>query len=341
MPAKTSEFKAKHSEIVQDIKSENFKHCYLVYGEEAYLRNQVRDELKKALLGSGDSMNMTKYDGKDINVAEVIDMAETMPFFAERRVIVIEESGLCKSGCPELAEYLKAPSETAYFLIVESSVDKRKDMYKAANASGITIECDTPDIGDLRMWAARRLKLNGFNVAESTLNFFFERVGTDMSNASNELEKIICYCDGRDTVTVADVDAVCANWLSNQIFAMTDAIVEHNQKKAMDLYYDLLALREPPQKILALIFRQFNIMLQVKEMADNHKDKGAIASAVHLAPFIVGKYINWARSYTTDQLKKCLELCVDNDEAYKSGKLDDVISVEMIIVKCSSKPKSA
>lgn len=338
MPAKTSEFKAKHKDIMQDINAESFKHCYLVYGEEAYLRNQVRDELKKALLGSGDSMNMSRYEGKDINIAEVIDMAETMPFFAPRRVIVIEESGLFKSGCPELADYLKSPSETAYFLIVESSVDKRKDVFKAANSGGITIECDTPDIAELRMWAARRLKNNGFMTTESTVNFFFERVGTDMSNASNELEKIICYCQGRDTVTVEDVDAVCANWLSNQIFAMTDAIVEHNQKKAMDLYYDLLALREPPQKILALIFRQFNIMLQVKEMVDNHKDKGSIASAVHLAPFIVGKYINWSRSYTTANLKSCLELCVESDEAYKSGKLDDVISVEMIIVKCSAKP---
>ena len=158
-----------------------------------------------------------------------------------------------------------------------------------------------------------------------------------MSNAANELEKISSYCMGRDSVSVSDVDAVCANWLSNQIFAMTDAIVEHNQKKAMDLYYDLLALREPPQKILALIFRQFNIMLQVKEMSDNHKDKASIASAVHLAPFIVSKYINLARSYTIAQLKACLEMCVASDEAYKSGKLNDVISVEMIIVKCSAR----
>ena len=337
MPAKTSEFKAKHSEIVKDIKAEDFKHCYLVYGEEAYLRNQVKDELKKALLGTGDSMNMSRYEGKDINVMEVIDMAETMPFFAPRRVIVVEESGLFKNGCPELADYIKSPSETAYFLFVESSVDKRKDMFKAANSKGLTIECDTPDITDLRVWAGRRLKNNGLMVTEATLNFFFERVGTDMSNAANELEKISSYCMGRDSVSVSDVDAVCANWLSNQIFAMTDAIVEHNQKKAMDLYYDLLALREPPQKILALIFRQFNIMLQVKEMSDNHKDKASIASAVHLAPFIVSKYINWARSYTIAQLKACLEMCVASDEAYKSGKLNDVISVEMIIVKCSAR----
>lgn len=336
MPVKTSEFKAKNKEIAKDISSENFRHCYLVYGEEAYLKNQVRDNLKKALLGMGDAMNMTVYRGKDIKPLEVIDMAETMPFFAQRRVIVIEDSGLFKSGCPELADYIKSPSETAFFLFVESDVDKRKDMYKAANAKGLTIECDTPDMADLRQWVANRLKINGLKVTTGTIDFFFERVGTDMSNASNELEKIICYCYGRDIVESSDVDAVCANWISNRIFAMTDAIVEHDKKKAMDLYYDLLALREPPQKILSLILRQFNIMLQVKEMADNHRDKASIAAAVHLSPFIVSKYIGWSGSYTTAKLKQYLEFCVSSDEAFKSGKLNDVISVEMVIVKCSA-----
>mgnify|MGYP002626224667 FL=1 len=163
-----------------------------------------------------------------------------------------------------------------------------------------------------------------------------DRVGTDMSNISTELEKLICYCIDRDEITEADIEAVCANWLTNRIFAMTDAIVEKNQKRAIDLYYDLLALKEPPAKILALITRQFNLMLQVKEMYTNRRDNASIASAVKLAPFLVGKYINWSKGYTYEELKEALELCATNDEAVKTGKLDYVISVEMVIVKCTA-----
>ena len=167
-----------------------------------------------------------------------------------------------------------------------------------------------------------------------------ERVGTDMSNISTELEKLICYCIDRNEITEADIEAVCAGWLTNRIFAMTDAIASQNQKRAIDLYYDLLALKEAPAKILALITRQFNLMLQAKEMSANSRDKGSIASALKIAPFLVDKYLGWARSYSFEQLRDILELCASNDEAVKTGKLDYVISVEMVIIGCTKKQKA-
>lgn len=36
--------------IAQDIKSAQFSHLYLLYGEEAYLRRQYRDKLRAALV---------------------------------------------------------------------------------------------------------------------------------------------------------------------------------------------------------------------------------------------------------------------------------------------------
>ena len=74
------------------IKSGQFKNAYLLYGDEDYLKVQYRDQLVDALLAGGDKMNLSKFEGKDINVGEVIDLAETLPFFAERRVIVIQDS---------------------------------------------------------------------------------------------------------------------------------------------------------------------------------------------------------------------------------------------------------
>ena len=77
-------------------------------------------------------------------------------------------------------------------------------------------------------------------------------------------------------------------------------------------------------------------MLQVKEMNENHRDNGSIASAVKLAPFLVNKYIGWARGYSRAELQEALELCAANDEAVKTSKLDYVISVEMVIIKCTA-----
>ncbi len=80
----------------EDIKTGNFKPVYLLYGEEAYLKKQYRDRITKAIFPDGDTVNYAYYEGKGINPGELIDLAETMPFFAERRLIVIENSGFSK-----------------------------------------------------------------------------------------------------------------------------------------------------------------------------------------------------------------------------------------------------
>jgi DNA polymerase-3 subunit delta len=341
MPVKTSDFQVKIKQFNEDIKNGSFKPCYLICGEEAYLRYQYRDKLLAALGADASSMNFTRFEGAGSNPLEIIDLAETMPFLSDKRVILIEDSGFFKNGCPELSDYLKSSSETTVIIFVEKEVDKRKDIYKALGKTGFELSCDTQDEDMLKRWIVSKLASENKTMSPRAAAFFLDRVGTDMSNISTEIEKLVCYCMDRNQITEEDIEAVCANWLTSRIFAMTDAIVEKNQKRAIDLYYDLLALKEPPAKILALITGQFNKMLQVKEMNDNRRDKGTIASALKMAPFLVQKYSNWARSYSYEELRETLEMCASNDEAVKTGKLDYVISVEMVIIKCTSKRKSA
>ena len=76
--------------INEDIKTGNFKQIYLLYGEERYLKNQYTTRLRKALCQEGDEMNTHFYQGKDFSVGEVIDLAETLPFLAERRVMFFQ-----------------------------------------------------------------------------------------------------------------------------------------------------------------------------------------------------------------------------------------------------------
>ena len=88
----------------EDLKSGQLNQVYLLYGEEAYLKKQYRDRLRNALISPDDTMNYAYYEGKGVNVKEVIDLAETLPFFAERRLIVLENTGFFKNASPELAD---------------------------------------------------------------------------------------------------------------------------------------------------------------------------------------------------------------------------------------------
>ncbi|WP_051656575.1 DNA polymerase III subunit delta [Butyrivibrio sp. AE3004] len=334
---KTTDYPAKQRQINEDIQTGNFRPCYLIYGEEVYLRKQNRDKLKKALLGIGDAMNMQVYEGNNLNPGEIIDMAETLPFFADRRVIVIEDSGFFKNGCPELADYLKNPSGTTAFLFVESEVDKRKDMYKAVSKVGLDINCETPDEQMLYKWIAGRFKNEGKAISVRAIAYLINRVGTDMSNMVHEMDKLVSYCYERNEITEKDIDAVCANWLTSRIFEMTDAIVLKDQAKAMKIYYELLALKTAPEQILALVLRQFNQLLQTKEMAELGMNKKDVASKVGVHPFVAEKLLGWSRSYSMNDLKDAIDMCLSSDEAVKTGRLDRFISIEMIIVKSTSR----
>ena len=89
--------------INEHIKSNEYKNVYLIYGDEPYLKKQYRDKLKAAIAGD-DTMNYTYYEGEKLSVRDIIDMGNTMPFFAERRLIVIQDSGFFKSANEQLAD---------------------------------------------------------------------------------------------------------------------------------------------------------------------------------------------------------------------------------------------
>ncbi|MDD2972513.1 MAG: DNA polymerase III subunit delta [Lachnospiraceae bacterium] len=322
--------------ILRDIKEQDFKQIYLLYGVEDYLRKQYRDKLKQALLAPDDTMNYQYYDGKDINVGAVIDQAETMPFFADRRVIVIENSELFKHGGEQLAEYLVNPSETTYFIFVESEIDKRSKLFKTVRDKGRAIEFALQDEGTLKRWIRGLVAKEEKHISEEALNTMLEKTGNDMENIRRELEKLICYCLDKDEIGKEDVNIICITRISNRIFDMINAIANKQQKTALKLYYDLLELKEPPMRILFLITRQFNLLLQTKELKQKGFDNKRIGEKTGLHSFIVGKYITQASKFTTKALKEALNDCVEADESVKMGRMADKMTVELLIVKYSA-----
>ena len=317
--------------LMEDIKNGQFKRIYLLTGEEVYLRNQYKKRLRNALLDPEDTMNAASFEGKGINPREIIDLAETMPFFADRRVILIEDSGFAKNACPELADYIPEIPESTCIILVEAEVDKRGRVYKAIKNAGRIVEFKRQDERTLARWVLGTLGREGKNITEETMHAFLGRTGSDMENIERELEKLLCYTLGKNVITTEDVEAVCTEQTENRIFDMVQAITEKNQKKALDLYADLLAMKEPPMRILFLIARQFNQLLQLKSLGGQGMDKGEMARRAGIPPFALGKYQAQCRKFTAAQLGQAVEDCVDAEEQVKTGQMGDQISSSTLI----------
>ena len=320
----------------QDIKDKTFRRVYLRFGDEPFLVNSYKKRLREAIAGD-DTMNYNYFEGKGQDVKEIISLADTMPFFAERRLVLIDGSGFFKSSAPEeLVNYIPEIPESTCMVFVENEVDKRNKLYKKVKDNGYAAELKKQDADQLMRWAAGILSKDGKKITRQVMEYFMERTGDDMENIRMELEKLICYTMGREVITKEDVEAVGTVHVTNRIFEMVTAIVAGNTRKAMDLYEDLLTLKEPPMRILFLIARQFNQMYQIKDLREQGYDSGAIAKKAGLAPFIAKKSLAQASKFEKDTLRQAVEDCVETEAAVKSGRLGDRLGVELLIVKYSS-----
>ncbi len=323
--------------IDNDIKRQEFKKVYLLYGEERYLIRQYRDKLKNAMADPEDTMNFSAFEGDDINVKEIIDLAETLPFFADRRVILIEDSKLFKKGGDELGDYMEALPESTYFIFVEDEIDKRSRLYKAVAKCGNAVEFGKQTDETLMKWVGGRISKEGKNITQAAYQSFISKTGTDMQNIEKELEKLICYTMDKDVIEPEDVEAITTEQISNKVFEMVDAIASHKQKHAMDLYYDLLALKEAPMRILFLITRQFQILLTVKVMSNQGFGNKDIAAKAGCPEWTVRKYQGQAKAFSLEQIKQAIADGVSYEEAVKTGRMNDQMAVEMFIVQYSKK----
>ncbi|MDD6038002.1 MAG: DNA polymerase III subunit delta [bacterium] len=321
--------------IDEDIKNGKFKTVYLLYGEEAYLKKQYKDKLKHALCTDGDTMNASFFQGKDINSKELIDLAETMPFFADKRLIMIEDSGFFKTGEEELADYMSQIPDTTTFVFCESEVDKRSRLFKACRDSGKVVEFALQNQELLTRWILGRLKRENKNITKSAMEEFFARVGTDMGLLDREMEKLLCYTMDREVIELSDVEAVCPQAVSNKIFDMVSAIIECRRKDALEMYYDLLALKEPALRILFLITRQYRILLLLKDMKRRGVPNAQMAKEAGIPPFAVSRSLSQASRLSMESIRHILEYSVEQEEAVKIGQMNEQMAVELVIMEAS------
>ena len=138
----------------------SFKKVYLLFGEEAFLKKSYKNRLREAIT-QGDTMNYNYYEGKGINVNEIISLSDTMPFFADRRLILMEDSGWFKGGpgADEMCAYIENIPDTTCLLFVETEVDKRSRMYKAVKK--VWLYCRNGASGQCPAW-----KMGGRNTGK-------------------------------------------------------------------------------------------------------------------------------------------------------------------------------
>jgi len=325
--------------INEDIRKNTFEHIYLLFGKESYNRLSFTAKLCSAIIPEGDTMNLTRFEGDKVTEGEIIDLAETLPFFAERRVILVKDTGLFKRASDQLADYIASLPETTVLIFSEADVDKRGRLYKAVSKAAYVCEFTEQKEDTLKIWGAAILKRNGLRITADNMSYIISCTGTDMTTIAGELDKIVNFAQGAhpdmDVVTRSDIDAVISVRIEDRIFDMISALVRRDRKKAYALYADLLALERQPMATIVLISREYDRMLKILELSQSGMSEAAIADKLALKPFIVRRTLGNARRYTTKELRDHVAFAVSMDEAIKTGAMKDQTALEMMLARFS------
>lgn len=327
--------------LKENIKSHNFMKCYLFYGNEEYLKNYYEKKFKNSILNLNEAMNFDIFESKDISVDSIISSANTLPFMADKRLVLVKNSELFqnarKDETEKMKQYLNDIPESTCIVFIENEVDKRNKLYKAIQNIGHIVEFTAPKENELVTWLQREFKNNNKSIETKVAIYMLRTVGMDMELLTNEAQKLIAYRYNDTIITKEDIDLICSKSLEAKIFDMLDAMGNKNANKVLEIYNNMIILKEAPIKILIMIIRQFRLLIQTKFLLSKGYSSNNIADRLNLRLFVVNGLINQSKNFSYQSLLEAFEECLDTDVSIKKGEVDAKTGVELLIIKYSYK----
>ena len=325
-------------ELKADIKKRDFKRIYLLFGEERFLVHHYAKSIKEAAVDIGMSqMNIEVYTGKACAVNAAIEAAQTTAFMSDYRIVVMDDTGLFATGrkadSENLAAFLPDIPDTTIVLCLETDVDKRGKLYKKTAELGRAIEFKRLPAKQLTDWMDKLFANDGKRLSPEAARMLIDNTAGDMQLLHNEAQKIAAYTKG-EVIERSDVEAVCVKSLDTRIFELVAAIGNKDSRHALEIFNNMLLMKESPIMILSMIARQLRIILQCSCLAEEHTPN-EIAATLGLREYAVSGYLRQSRNFTKEQLLQALKSVLDADFGIKTGKIGDKLAVEMVIMQWS------
>ena len=308
----------------------------LFEGEEEQMKQDALSALRKTLLPAGmEEMNEMILD--DPETDQVIAAAETLPFLADRRLIIIRDHPAITGrgeADDRLVSYLPSvPSSAVLLFYCTGKPDARKKLYTAVKKLGGIVSFARLSGSELTRFVTDAFHEAGKECDARTADYLIFTVGSDASLLLSEVAKIASYAGDRPSVTAEDVSALATPSTECTVFQLVDAVVTGQKKRALILMKNQLLNGTEPAAMLAMLLRQYRFLQHIKIMQYEKQSREFIRSALGVPPFALDQYIRQASAYTGGQVKRAVRLCFDTEYGFKSGRLQVDSALEALIIK--------
>jgi DNA polymerase-3 subunit delta len=321
---------------------------YVLHGTDEFTCAETLADFKRRL-GPPDTvdLNTTLLDGRGLTLAELRHACDAIPFLAEKRLVVVrglltrlaprkgqEPSAAEKEYLAALTDYLSHLPETTRLVFVEEKpLPARHPIVQLAQREerGYVKRFDPPDAKALTRWIAERARKHGGEMEPQAAQQLAAVIGADLRLLDQEIAKLVTYVNAERSVTAADVDAVVPYVQAAVVFDLVDALGRRDGRTAAQTLHRLLDAGEHPLGLLAMIVRQFRLLIQVKELKAKGVSPQEIAQTLGIHPFPARKLYSQATHFTAAQLETVYRHLLDTDVAIKSGEIEAEVALDLLV----------
>ena len=273
-------------------------HLYLLQGEEDFLIEQALADLLDRLIPPEErALNLDVLHADDLPLADLITRIDTLPFFGQRRVVVVKGADAWKPAEQErLAAYLEQGPPPSALILVAEALDRRRRLYTTARRLGEVLEFPRLSARQLPAWITERVRHEGRRIDADAVDTLTALLSPGLRQLSLELEKLFAYAGNRDRITREDVEAVVSRVSESTIFMLVDAIGERRADQALRYLADILREEAPPY-VLFMIARQFRMLLRASILLSRKRGTAAVQEALGLPPYVARRIAEQARNF--------------------------------------------
>ncbi|RME34961.1 MAG: DNA polymerase III subunit delta [Thermoflexia bacterium] len=311
---------------------------YVFYGTDEFTRSETVTELRRRMVELGE-LNTVFLDGRTVTLDELRNACETLPFFADRRLIVV--TGLLArlgrgrerpllEGVLRLLQNL--PPTTRLVLVEDEDLPDDHPILALAREreEGYVRRFEIPSQEALPEWIRQRAKKHGGAIDPRAAASLAELVGQDLRLLDQEIQKLVTYAGGRP-VSVEDVAQLVPYVRQVVIFDLTDALGQRRGKEAVALLHRLLDSGENPMGIMGMIVRHFRLLIQTRDLRERGENAATVARILNLYPFVARKLYDQSANFTLKQLEQVYRYLLDLDIAIKTGELTPEAALDLLV----------
>lgn len=319
---------------------------YTVYGEIPELIDKETNQIIDSYLDGKpkDDFNYIKFNLYETNFNQIIEEAMTMPFFSDKKVILVQNTFIFTGekvskdhtiDAHAVIEFIEKYNgdSLVIFQVFTSKLDERKKMVKTLKKHAKIKKVEQMSEVEMKQWIQSYLNQNFKDIKQDALDQFLTLTGIHYQLINQELDKLLLYIGDKPTINLEDVKTIVNRSLEQNVFLLTEYIQNGQKQKAVTLMRDLIQLKEEPIKLLALITSNYRLYYQSLILNQKGYSEQQIAKTVGAHPYRVKLSLRHARKYTLESLLEKMNICVETDYHLKSSYMDKVLILELFILK--------